>query len=192
MQREINLADPNSGNVQILRNSADADIWGVEVDGTFSLTDNLLAIASVGYIDASYSKVKFDLNGDDVIDNKDKDLDLPRATKWTYSVGLNLDTELGSYGYMTSRVSYAYRDDSAYTDNNLGTLDSVDMVDAGIDYHTSNDKWVISLYGRNLLDKAYTGNDTQLPAFVGPVELGGSFSPRIKGRTVGLEVTYQM
>lgn len=192
MQREINLADPNSGNVQILRNSADADIWGVEVDGTFSLTDNLLAIASVGYIDASYSKVKFDLNGDGVIDNKDKDLDLPRATKWTYSVGLNLDTELGSYGYMTSRVSYAYRDDSAYTDNNLGTLDSVDMVDAGIDYHTSNDKWVISLYGRNLLDKAYTGNDTQLPAFVGPVELGGSFSPRIKGRTVGLEVTYQM
>jgi iron complex outermembrane receptor protein len=190
MQREINLADPTAGVVQVIRNTADAELWGVEADGTFSLLDNLTAMASVGYTHSEYTSVKFDLNGDGVIDGQDEDLNLPRAAEWTYSLGLNLDTELGDWGYMTSRVSYAYRDDSAYTDNNLGTLNSLDMVDAGIDYHTANNQWVVSLYGRNLLDEAKHGGDTQLPAMLGPVELGGTFSPLAKGRTVGLEVTY--
>jgi iron complex outermembrane receptor protein len=190
MQREVNLSDPNSGVVQILKNTADADIWGLEVDGTFSLLDNLLVMASVGYTDASYSSVKFDLNGDGVVDSQDEDLDLPRVAEWTYSLGLNLDTELGNYGYMSSRVNYAYRDDAAYTDNNLGYFNSVDMVNAGIDWHSANEKWVVSLYGRNLLDETNHGGDTQLPALLGPVELGGTFSPLMKGRTVGLELTY--
>jgi iron complex outermembrane receptor protein len=190
MQREINLADPTAGVVQVIRNTADAELWGIEADGTFSLLDNLTAMASVGYTHSEYTSVKFDLNGDGVIDGQDEDLNLPRAAEWTYSLGLNLDTELGDWGYMTSRVSYAYRDDSAYTDNNLGTLNSLDMVDAGIDYHTANNQWVVSLYGRNLLDEAKHGGDTQLPAMLGPVELGGTFSPLAKGRTVGLEVTY--
>ena len=190
MQREINLADPITGVVQVIRNTADAELWGIEADGTFSLLDKLIAIASVGYTHSEYTSVKFDLNGDGLIDGQDEDLDLPRAAEWTYSLCLNLDTELGDWGYMTSRVSYAYRDDSAYTDNNLGTLNSLDIVDAGIDYHTANDKWVVSLYGRNLLDDTKHGGDTQLPAMLGSVELGGTFSPLAKGRTVGLEVTY--
>lgn len=190
MQREVNLSDPISGVVQVIRNTADAEIWGVEFDGTFSLLDNLIAIASVGYTDASYTKVKFDLNGDSVIDNKDSDLNLPRAAEWTYSLGLNLDTELGDWGYMTSRISYAFRDDSAFTDSNLGTLNSVDIVDAGIDYHSPGGDWTVSLYGRNLLNETMHGGDTQLPAMLGPVPLGGTFSPLIKGRIVGAELTY--
>jgi iron complex outermembrane recepter protein len=42
--------------------------------------------------------VKFDLNGNGVVDGKDKDLDLPRAAEWTYSFGLNVDTDLGDHG----------------------------------------------------------------------------------------------
>ncbi len=48
------------------------------------------------------------------------------------------------------------------------------------------------MYGRNLLDEAKHGGDTQLPAMLGSVELGGTFSPLAKGRTVGLEVTYTL
>ena len=50
MQREVNLADPVSGVVQVIKNAADADILGIELDGAFNLTENLLATASAGWL----------------------------------------------------------------------------------------------------------------------------------------------
>ncbi|HAN68948.1 MAG TPA: TonB-dependent receptor, partial [Halieaceae bacterium] len=56
MQREINLPGP-IGVIQLVRNTAEATIMGLEVDATWGLTDNLVAIASIGVLDASYDKV---------------------------------------------------------------------------------------------------------------------------------------
>jgi len=36
------------------------------------------------------------------------------------------------------------------------------------------------------------GGDTQLPALLGPVPLGGTFSPLSKGRIVGIELGYKL
>ena len=184
MQRELNTGGP-IGVIQLVRNTADAEILGVEVDGTFGLTDSLLVRASVGWIDAEYSKVKYDLNGDGVVDGKDKALDLPRAAEWTYSVGLNHDLDLGDWGYLASRINYAYRDDSAYTDNNLGYILDQEILDAGIDFHSNSGRWVVGLYGRNLLNDVKHGGDTQFAP-----NIGGTFSPLAKGRVYGAEVTY--
>lgn len=144
MQREINLPGP-VGVIQLVRNTAEATIWGAELDTTYGITDKLVGLFSVGYLDASYDKVLFDLNGDGVIDGLDKALDLPRAAQWTTTVGLNHDMELGSWGYMGSRISYSYRDKSAYTDNNLGTLNRQERVDAGLDFYSNDGHWVFSI-----------------------------------------------
>lgn len=191
MQREINLPGP-IGVIQLVRNTAEATIMGLEVDATWGLTDNLVAIASVGVLDASYDKVLVDLNGDGVVDGADKDLDLPRAADLTYTVGLNHDLELGSWGYLGSRISYSYRDESAYTDNNLGFINEQNRVDAGLDFYSNDGHWVFSVYGRNLLDEVLNGNDTQLPDTLSGVPLGGTFAPLSKGRRIGLEVTYNL
>lgn len=193
MQREINLPGP-IGVIQLVRNTAEATIIGLEVDATYALTDSLVAIASVGVIDASYDEVLVDLNGDGVIDGADEDLDLPRAADLTWTVGLNHDLELGSWGYLASRISYSYRDESAYTDNNLGFINEQKRVDAGLDFYSNDGHWVFSLYGRNLLDEVLHGNDTQLPDDIlqGAVPLGGTFAPMSKGRRVGVEITYNL
>ena len=208
MQREINLPGP-IGVIQLVRNTAEATIMGLEVDATWGLTDNLVAIASIGVLDASYDKVLVDLNGDGVVDGADKDLDLPRAADLTYTVGLNHDLELGSWGYLGSRISYSYRDESAYTDNNLGFINEQNRVDAGLDFYSNDGHWVFSVYGRNLLDEVLNGNDTQLPfggnvsaAVPGSSNLAtgvnvpyayypavGTFSPLIPGRRIGFEIT---
>jgi len=190
MQRELNLPSQGAGVVQLVRNTADTTITGIEVDGTFSLTDSLLLLASVGYIDAEYDSVREDLNGDGVIDGKDESLDIPRAPEWTYSVGFTWDQDIGNWGYMTTRANYSYRDDMAFTDNNLGYISDAEVVDAGLDFHSSDGKWVFSLYGRNLLDEIWHGGDTQLPDTIGPAPVGGTFSPLKPGRRYGLEVTY--
>ena len=194
MQREINLPGP-IGVIQLVRNTAEATIKGIEIDATFSLTDNLVALASVGITDAGYDKVLYDLNGDSVINGTDKALDLPRAAPVTYTLGLNHDLQLGGWGTMSSRVSYAYRDESAYTDNNLGILDEQKQIDAGIDFQSAGGHWVFSIYGRNLLNKVLHGNDTQLPTYISQtplIPLGGTFAPLSKGRRIGIEVTYNL
>ncbi len=189
MQRELNSAGP-IGTIQLIRNTADAEIWGLEVDGTFALTDNLLMLASVGYIDASYTKVVSDLNEDGVIDGKDKDLDIPRAAEWTYSIGFTHDLDIGDWGYMSSRINYAYRDDSAYTDSNLGFILDQEIVDAGIDFRSNDGVWSVGIFGRNLLDDVKHGGDTQLPDDIFGVPTGGTFSPLSRGRVYGAELVY--
>jgi iron complex outermembrane receptor protein len=177
MQREVNQADPFAGVVQVIKNTADAEIYGFEIDGTFALGGDTVLLASLGWVDPSYTTVRFDLNGDGVIDGKDEALELPRAAEWTYSIGLNHDWLFDSGSAVSFRVNYAYRDNSFYTDNNLGYLLSQKILDFGIDYAMANQRWVFSLYGRNLLD---------------PVPTGGTFSPLVKGRIIGLEATFRM
>ncbi|MCR9105484.1 MAG: TonB-dependent receptor [Gammaproteobacteria bacterium] len=190
MQRELNFPNEGAGTVQFIRNTADATIFGAEVDGVFPVTDNFVILASIGYIDAEYDEVSEDLNGDGVVDGADKSLDLPRAPELTYSIGGTYDIEISNWGFMTARLNYAYRDEMAYTDSNLGFINEVDMLDAGLDFQSNSGEWMFSLYGRNLLDEVSHGGDTQLPDTIGPVPTGGTFSPLTPGIRVGLEVTY--
>jgi iron complex outermembrane receptor protein len=191
MQRELNLPNEGAGVVQLIRNTADATITGLEVDGAFSLTDNFLMLASLGVINPEYDEVREDLNGDGVIDELDKALDLPRAAELTWSLGFNHDLNLGQWGYLSSRINYAYRDRSAYTDSNLGFILEQGILDAGFDFHSNSGRWVFSLYGRNLQGDVKHGGDTQLPDVIGPVGTGGTFSPLAKGRVIGVEVTFR-
>ncbi len=189
MQREINLPGP-IGVIQLIRNTADATITGLEIDGAFSLTDNLLLLASIGLIDAQYDEVKLDLSGDDVVNGVDKALELPRAADLTWSLGFSHDADVGDWGSLSTRINYAYRDESAYTDNNLGFINDQEILDAGVDLHSNSGRWVLSLYGRNLLNDVKHGGDTQLPDTIGGVPTGGTFSPLAKGRVYGAEVTF--
>jgi len=190
LQREVNLADPTAGVVQVIRNTADASITGIELDGLFPLTSSLLLNASFGYIDPEYDRVTFDLNSDGVINEADLDLDLPRAANLTYSLGLTLDSQLGDWGYATSRISYSFRDESASTDNNLGFINEQGILDAGIDFYSADGKWNLGIFGKNLNDEVKHGGDTVLPTLLGPILLGGTFSPLAKGRIYGAELTY--
>ncbi len=115
---------------------------------------------------------------------------LPRAADWTWGIGLNHDLTLGNWGYMLAHLNYAFRDESAFTDNNLGIIQQQEVLDAGLDFHSNDDYWVFSLYGKNLLDDVKHGGDAPLPEKIGPSSLGGTFSPLAKGRYYGAEITY--
>ncbi|MBY9066199.1 TonB-dependent receptor [Hyphomonas sp. WL0036] len=199
MQREVNTAG-SSGVVQNIINTTDATIVGIEFDGRIALTDTLLGSFNVGFMDAGYDKVFFDLNADGVVDREDLNLDLPRVPPMTYGFGLMKDINLGSAGAIIARASYQHRDRIAYTDSNFGWIQDADMVDVDITWETPFQGLTASLYGKNLLDEVQIGNDTQLP-FPGPNSTGqnysypvdpagGTFQPLKKGRLLGLELTY--
>jgi iron complex outermembrane receptor protein len=191
-QREVNLSDPISGVVQVIKNTADTDIFGIEFDTIVPLGDSTVLTASLGYIDAEYQAIFFDLTGDGVIDENDLALKPPRAPELTYSIGITQDFEFGNGSGLSLRANYAYVDDAFYTDDNLGRLNSRSNLTAGIDWFSPTSTWIVSLYGRNLLDDVGHGGDTQLPAILGPIPLGGTFSPLTTGRIAGIEVTFQL
>lgn len=198
MQREVNLDDPIVGVVQLIRNTADATITGLDLETTWILTDSLLMKASLGYVDGQYDEVRFDLNGDGVVDSADKRLELPRLAPWSYGAEIIYSRDL-SFGTLTMAASGYRRDPAKYTDNNRGSLRAADMFDARISLDVMDDRLNISLFGKNLKDESTIGGDTQLPPnFAGgplfPVPgLGGSkatFSPLNKGRIYGVELIY--
>ena len=195
LQREVNVGDANTGVFQNILNTADAEIFGVEVEGRFALTDFVTLTGNVGYLNDDYTELLADLTGDGVIDDADFDLRLPRVPEFTYGVGA-----VATLGDFTANANWQYRDEIAYTDNNLGFIQDIHRIDANLSWATPVEGVEISIYGRNLLDEVQAGNDTQLSgAFGGPLSTGvavpfadlpqgGTFSPLKKGRVLGVEI----
>jgi len=183
LQREVVLVDPTAGVAQVIRNSADARLRGMEIEAVFAPLDPLVLTASAGYTDAEYTKVHMDLNGDLVIDARDKALDLPRVSPWTYNAGVSLDTRLATLGDATWRVQYSHRDEAAFTDANTAFLSKVDLLDASVTYKHPNQRLTLSLYGRNLTDEDYEGAVVPLPF--------GNVRYLSKGRRYGMEMNLE-
>ncbi len=193
LQRELNLADPLVGVVQLIRNTADADIFGVEAEAQFVVTDGLVLQGSVGYLDGDYKNVVFDLNGDGLVNGLDEALDIPRLAPWTYSAGFVYDHDLGAIGTATARFNYSHRDENPFTDNNLGFFNAADIIDADLSLTTMEERVQFSIYGRNLLNEVTHGGDTILPFPPSPPAPAGvlsTFSPLNKGRVFGFEVKF--
>lgn len=195
LQREVNIPVENVGVAQIIQNTADATLYGVELESSVTVTDGLVLLGSFGYTDAQYRDVRFDLNEDGVVDDGDEDLTLPRLANITANAGVIYDIVVGDAGILTLRGNYAYRDDSFFTDNNLGALPSGNVIDASVAFSVFNlantgfDP-TFTLYGRNLANEAFLGGQTPLPPDLGEGSppLGGNFSPLKEGRVLGAEM----
>ncbi|MFW5634382.1 MAG: TonB-dependent receptor [Erythrobacter sp.] len=200
MQREVNVADPGAGVVQNILNTADATISGFEAESTIRLSDSLVFNANVGIIDDQYDEILFDISGDGMIDQADFDLRIPRIPAVTWGMGVIHELFLGDSEIVT-RVNYQYRDEFAFTDDNLGWIQDISNLEANVTWVTPLDGLALSVYGRNLLDQVQAGGDTQLP-FGGPLSTGvrqpfgnnptaGTLSPLQRGRNIGIEAMFE-
>lgn len=196
LQRELNVASASSGTSQLILNTADADIKGIEFEGRLALADNFLVTANLGYIDAEYTDIRFPISVASIADivtgnvsDADFALELPRTPEMTYGIGFVWDQDLGSAGSLETVANFQHRDENFYSDNNLGVISAVDMLGANITWNTPKDGVSISLYGKNLLDESFSGNDTLTPFSGNPSNPIGSFAPLNKGRLIGLELS---
>lgn len=204
LQREINVPSATSGLAQSIYNTADARIRGGEVEASLQWPEGFRFSASLGHIDARYRNVRFDINSDGAINALDRDLDLPRAPRWTWGLGGQFQTGLTGMGIgdkasLSARVDFQHRSAIAYTDNNWGFNSASDRLSASVSLDLGDPAIRVTVFGRNLLDEVQFGGDTQLPFAGGiysdgnnrpfdPRPAAGTFSPMEKGRTVGIEV----
>ncbi len=199
LQREVSLPSETSGLAQSVYNTADARILGGELEASLEAGEGLVLSAHVGLADAQYREVFLDLDGDGAITATDRALELPRAPKWTWGTSANWERPLSASMTLAANIFFQHRSRAAYTDNNAGFNDPVDRLDASLALGCDACGVTLRLFGRNLLDEVQFGGDTQLGFGGGPFSDGdtapfdpapaaGTFSPLLKGRTLGLEL----
>ena len=206
LQRDVNVPDPNgAGVIQSTANTADADLNGYEVEVYYQPMTDLLLSASLGYVDAEYTDVFFDLNGDGVVDGKDESQTLPRVPEYTYSLGLTYDYDV-PMGLLTTRFTYDHRDEAFFTDANTTPLNEADIYSVRVSLQIMDGQVEISAFGKNLDNNIVQGGssdistnhpDASFPTTALGRQLadggssGGTFSPLAKGETYGIEARFR-
>lgn len=191
LQRTAIRNDPVVGVLQQILNSIDARTIGIEADARYSVTDNLLLLGSIGYVDGKTTDVFEEFQGDPTNFDDEFALRLPNLAPLTSSASIVHELDLGAFGPVSTRVTYTHRDTS-YGTNNEAIFPSTDLLDFNISWRPGDsDNLEVSLFGRNVTNDIVFTSDTQLsgPPFVA---FGTStFSGIAKGRHFGIELDYE-
>lgn len=194
-----------------IRNAAAAKVDGVEFDFTYRTPLSGLTINGA----AAYNKARYSsfpgapcYNGQSISQgctlvggNPTQDLagaPLPRAPKWNLQGGFAYEASVGT-SYMiglNGGVTYSGSYLTDATNAPAGRQPSYTLVDAGIRFGAEDERWQVSLIGRNLTDEYYyvatadvpfTGTDPAMAAGL----LGDRFGSVSRGREFLLQVAFK-
>lgn len=172
-----------NGIVPEMRNAAEGEIKGLELEFTSLISDQLMFSANFGYLDAEYTKLA--KAGPGAVLEITKNHEFVNAPEWSGSLALEYTQPL-DIGELLMRVDYSYQDEVAKDAANTPELiqDSYGLLNANIVLTTTEGDWELSLFGRNLNDEEYLVNGVSTTSF-GIVE--GTWG---RPREVGLSVKY--
>jgi iron complex outermembrane recepter protein len=139
--------------VSNLTNAGQVRSTGFEVDAVAEPFDGLTLRASVAYADAKVRR--FNPNPSTNAPSALNGTKLPLAPEWSYNIGADYETDLGSSLRFYAGTSYAYTDDQFSDLGQAGPVDSYGIWNASIGLSDPEDKVRVSLVGRNLGDTRY-------------------------------------
>ncbi len=152
-QEEVLLPVSLSNVATVVRNASTLEIFGVELELQFQVTEAWNIRASYGYLDAEYADYLADINGDTVVtDNSDL---RPRNTPEN-TVGFNTTYTIPvGPGELVGFASYRWRDEIETIANNdpLGHLGSIENLDLTLNYIWDDGRYRVTAYGRNVTDE---------------------------------------
>ena len=137
----------------VVRNASELEMFGVELEAMFQVTNAWFLRASYGYLDAEYDNYFADITGDGIVtDNSNL---RPRSTpENTFGLTTTYSIQIGS-GELEGMLSYRWRDEIEMLPDNgpLGSLDAIDNLSATISYLWSDDRYRATVFGRNITDE---------------------------------------
>jgi iron complex outermembrane receptor protein len=151
----------------IVRNAATEEISGLEVDLNWRITERWSLRANYGYLDAKYEDFIADIDGGAVIEPTDNSYLRPRNTpENTFGINTTYTLPIGP-GNLQGVLAYRYRDSievdlvsqvptkpvSPADSGGIGAMDSIYDVSAQLSYMFSDDRYRITVYGKNLTDE---------------------------------------
>ena len=129
----------------VVRNAANEDIRGLELEMQYQISEAWNLRANYGYLDAEYSGFSADINGDGIV--TDNDGLTPRQTpEHTFGISSTYNWDIGD-GQLSAYVAYRWRDEieNLLTNEEVSKLDSISNLDASLTYSWEDDKYRICL-----------------------------------------------
>jgi iron complex outermembrane recepter protein len=189
--RQFFNSSVTSGFAVAVVNCCDLDVYGFEADLRALVADGLTLRASGGY---NKNKVRSTTLPAQIAKGSSLDFLNPR---YNFSVGLDYERGIGNVGTMLFSTTYNYRGkydvsqvtDQVATDSYVLNQSAFGLLDATLKFTTKDERWSVSLWGKNLFDKKYLAGFYQSvyqAPFVGlsGVNLG-------EPRTYGVEANFQ-
>ena len=131
-----------------LTNAGEAEISGIEIEGTFLFTENFSMQVAASFLDAEITE--WIVNDVDVSDN----LSVQNTPEEMAYVAFNYLTEaLG--GDLNLNANWSYRGDSTQFEYAAPVMDqdAYDMFNASVVWVSASEAWLLGLYGKNLSDE---------------------------------------
>jgi iron complex outermembrane receptor protein len=189
LQRDIIVVapPPEVGNVQVIRNAANADIYGGEGEFVFVPNRDLELNLNAGYTKAKYKTVLFDLTGDGVIDGRDFSLEPPRLSRWTLGAGGTWSRWIAEDLKGQINLNYSYRSRAPIDDANSIFVGARNMLVGNITLSWPKRGLELSVYGRNLLNESRESSRVNISLGVPPYR----FRALEEGRSLGIEARWR-
>ncbi len=142
----------NGAVVTNLTNAGEVETKGFEADLLALLADGLTGRLSVAYADAKVTE--FNPNPLTNAPDARNGTRLPLAPEWSWSAGLDYDTELFSRPIYFS-TNYAYAGDQFSDLGEGGPLEGYGILNASLGVSDSEDRYRLTFHVRNLMDESY-------------------------------------
>ncbi|SMF61910.1 TonB-dependent receptor [Allosphingosinicella indica] len=134
----------------VVANAADAKIQGIELETQLVVTEGLSLFASGSVLDAKYKEYIDRARNLNFTGNQ-----LLRTPDYQYTVGADYRVEVGENYAIKAHVDYTYQDNFFYGPDNTNFEPGYGLLDARIGFGDSEDRWSVTLYGKNLTNKLY-------------------------------------
>lgn len=170
------------GAAFVIRNIADAEISGFELDAMWVASDNLDIQFAVSSLDAEITNgiLPTDTDGDGVVDTQVNVAgnDMPFSPDLSYTLGVNY-TKSTSIGELGFGVSYSHTDKqyhTAYNDDGFAYSEDNDLIDLRLDLTSNDESWTVSLLGKNITDERYLISTNAVVSNTGVPNIGSLWS----------------
>jgi outer membrane receptor protein involved in Fe transport len=149
------FADPIYAVLGRIANIPKSHAYGLDGDVTWAITDHLTAMASATYID-TYIGTYIGVNEAGLPQNF-KGGQFPYSPHWQGALTLNYDTPINDAFGLQATVNEHWQSGSCadLCTNSVYAIKSYALLNASIGIHTSDNRWLFSLWGRNLTNKYY-------------------------------------
>jgi iron complex outermembrane receptor protein len=187
-QRTINASFPN-GQETLFFNAAELEVKGIELEGSWAVTDSLLLRGNAMYQDAEFNEFTADTDFDGV-DDVDLSGNTPtRAPEYMATLDGTYTYDF-SAGSLAVNLRVAYEDESVSSYSDVGEaydtyLDEKTVWDASVTYRTPEDRYFVRALAKNFTDERYrtgslsVGNLWVMSAYGPPryygLEVGATF-----------------
>ncbi|MEM6581564.1 MAG: TonB-dependent receptor [Pseudomonadota bacterium] len=140
-------------------NAAEMEVWGLEAQFAWALTDNFTLRGNASYLDSEYKEFIADTNGDGMDDIDLSDRPVNRAPEWLWNVDAVYQHELFG-GNMSWLVNANYEDDAIFVYSVVdpafdGKTDSRTLFNASVTFTSEDSRYFVRVYGKNLTDETY-------------------------------------